>query len=693
MKFLSSLYSYRMNCLRLYFSSRGVLLNRSSESPNTFPFISTRGSLPFPFLHFRFYTNRLSVEDSPFAFDSSERERRSRNASRGSQVRRVDDQARGGFETRKSQLGRNDHEPESGFSSFVSELEEMERNRTYGGAKGSSLGDTFDENYVEDVTQEAFSGVKYESSVNRDCILDNLSSSAQQENQGGSVNNENLITGDKSRMGLPVYIHDSRGVENANKHGNEKKVGSVKGVTPGIGYTLTNKKERTKTSYVCENCGYTDGQWWGSCRSCKKFGTMRKFTEKGGGSGGKVSGMVASENIVRSWLPQQTGEVNPVSLADVNREVNHLEWRIPLRGAFGDEVARVLGGGIVPGSLVLVGGDPGVGKSTFMLQLAAIIAEGQGLEKTAPVVYVSGEESVQQIGNRADRLGIGSEDLYLYSSTDVADIIVKIQNMSPRALVVDSIQTVYLETHGSPGGIQQIGHVNKSGDIAGPRVLEHIVDVVLYLEGEKSSSHRLLRPVKNRFGSTDELGVFEMVQSGLQVVSNPSEIFLSQQHLESDVLAGVAVTVMMDGCRSFLVEIQALCVANSGVSKRHATGIKSGRGDMIIASIFLNVLGGAELTETAGDLAIAVAICTSFLECPIPNNVAFLGEVGLGGELRTVPRMEKRVHTVAKMGYQMCIVPTAAEKTLENFCYEGMKVVGCKNLKEVINTVFRPGGR
>ncbi|CAN1301978.1 DNA repair protein RadA [Linum perenne] len=679
MKFLSSLYSYRMNCLRLYFSSRGVLLNRSSESPNTFPFISTRGSLPFPFLHFRFYTNRLSVEDSPFAFDSSERERRSRNASRGSQVRRVDDQARGGFETRKSQLGRNDHEPESGFSSFVSELEEMERNRTYGGAKGSSLGDTFDENYVEDVTQ--------------DCILDNLSSSAQQENQGGSVNNENLITGDKSRMGLPVYIHDSRGVENANKHGNEKKVGSVKGVTPGIGYTLTNKKERTKTSYVCENCGYTDGQWWGSCRSCKKFGTMRKFTEKGGGSGGKVSGMVASENIVRSWLPQQTGEVNPVSLADVNREVNHLEWRIPLRGAFGDEVARVLGGGIVPGSLVLVGGDPGVGKSTFMLQLAAIIAEGQGLEKTAPVVYVSGEESVQQIGNRADRLGIGSEDLYLYSSTDVADIIVKIQNMSPRALVVDSIQTVYLETHGSPGGIQQIGHVNKSGDIAGPRVLEHIVDVVLYLEGEKSSSHRLLRPVKNRFGSTDELGVFEMVQSGLQVVSNPSEIFLSQQHLESDVLAGVAVTVMMDGCRSFLVEIQALCVANSGVSKRHATGIKSGRGDMIIASIFLNVLGGAELTETAGDLAIAVAICTSFLECPIPNNVAFLGEVGLGGELRTVPRMEKRVHTVAKMGYQMCIVPTAAEKTLENFCYEGMKVVGCKNLKEVINTVFRPGGR
>ncbi|CAN0858846.1 DNA repair protein RadA [Linum grandiflorum] len=508
MKFVRPLCSYRMNCLRSYFSSRVILPKSPNKSPNSFPYISPQCSLPFPFLHFRFSTNRLSAEDSPFAFDSSERNRGSRNASRGSQVSSVVDPTRGGFETGKSPLRRNNQEPESGFSSFLSEMEEMERNRTYGGAKGGHLGDRFDEKYEDDdVKQEALTGANYETCVGS--TPDGLSSSVD-EQHSGSVNNEKPSTRDKSRMGLPVYIDDSGGVENVKKYGNEKKVGSVKGVRPGIGYTLTNKKEKTKTSYVCENCGYTDGQWWGSCRSCKKFGTMKKFTEAGGGSGGKVSGTVTSENIVQSWLPQQSAEVNPVSLADVNREVNHLEWRIPLCGAFGDEVARVLGGGIVPGSLVLVGGDPGVGKSTLMLQLAAIIAEGQGLGKTAPVVYVSGEEvtlfhliSVQQIGNRADRLGIGTEDLYLYSSTDVADIIVKIQNIAPRALVVDSIQTVYLEGYGSPGGIQQvkectaallrfakksgipvllIGHVNKSGDIAGPRVLEHIVDVVLYLE-------------------------------------------------------------------------------------------------------------------------------------------------------------------------------------------------------------------
>ncbi|CAI0474747.1 unnamed protein product [Linum tenue] len=363
-----------------------------------------------------------------------------------------------------------------------------------------------------------------------------------------------------------------------------------------------------------------------------------------------------------------------------------------------------------------------------MLQLAAIIAERQGHGKQAPVIYVSGEESVQQIGNRADRMGIGTEDLYLYSSTEIEDIMGKIQNLSPLALIIDSIQTVYLNgVVGSPGGLTQvkectsallrfakktdipvllIGHVTKSGEIAGPRVLEHIVDVVLYVEGEKSSSHRLLRPVKNRFGSTDELGVFEMSQSGLQAVSNPSEIFLSEQHLESDVLAGLAVTVVMDGSRSFLIEIQALCVAGSSASKRHATGIQSSRAEMIIAvlmkqaglalqenSIFLNVLRGVELTETAGDLAVAVAICSSFLECPVPNYVAFLGEIGLGGELRTVPRIEKRVNTVAKLGYQMCIVPKSAEKALASFGFEGMKIVGCKNLKEVINTVFRQNGR
>ncbi|XP_048227457.1 DNA repair protein RadA-like isoform X5 [Ricinus communis] len=310
--------------------------------------------------------------------------------------------------------------------------------------------------------------------------------------------------------------------------------------------------------------------------------------------------------MVRSWLPQKVSETQPLRLKDVNQRMNQ-------PGLFGSEVARVLGGGVVPGSLILIGSDPGVGKSTLLLQVAAIIAEGQDVGKRDPVVYVSGEESVEQIVNRADRLSIGVEELFLYSSTDI-----------------------------------EVGHVTKSGDIAGPRVLEHIVDVVLYLEGEKHSTHRLLCPVKNRFGCTDELGVFKMSQSGLQSVSNPSEIFLSEQYLGSEVLVGLAIAVIMDGSQSFLIEIQALCATGSSVS-RHVNGIQASRADMIISvlkkqaglmlqdnDIFLNVVSGVTLTETAGDLAIAAAICSSFLEFPIPNNVAFIGEIGLGGELCTL---------------------------------------------------------
>ncbi|XP_010654899.1 uncharacterized protein LOC104880300 [Vitis vinifera] len=283
---------------------------------------------------------------------------------------------------------------------------------------------------------------------------------------------------------------------------------------------------------------------------------MKQFSEGESGIGGwRASGFEVSENVVRSWLPQQPTETQPQRLTDVNRGINQLNWRIPLHGPFGSEVARVLGGGLVPGSLVLVGGDPGAGKSTLLLQIAAIIAEGHD-DRSSPVVYVSGEESVEQIGNRADRMRIETEDLFLYSSTDIEDILGQVHHLSPRALVVDSIQTVYLKgVTGSAGGLLQvkectsallrfakktnipvflIGHVTKSGDIAGPRVLEHIVDVVLYIEGEKHSSHRLLRSVKNRFGSTDELGVFEMTQLGLQVVSNPSELFLSERNSDSE---------------------------------------------------------------------------------------------------------------------------------------------------------------
>ncbi|KAJ0007524.1 hypothetical protein Pint_29649 [Pistacia integerrima] len=532
-----------------------------------------------------------------------------------------------------------------------------------------------------------------------------------------------------------------------------KKNGSL-----GVGGIIGNKKKGkgNRVSWVCADCGHTDGQWWGTCRSCKSVGTMQMFSE--GDSGNR-------HVVERTWLPQKPEQVQPMRLRDVNKGISQLNWRIPLSGPFGNEVARVLGGGLVPGSLVLVGGDPGVGKSTLLLQMAAIIAEGRDVGECAPVVYVSGEESVEQIGNRADRMEIGAEELFLYCSTDVeVPVFIPIflmTDLSDLFLCTTTLLFYLKDVTGSAGGLTQVrectsallrfakksnipillaGHVTKSGDIAGPRVLEHIVDAVLYMEGEKCSTYRLLRPVKNRFGSTDELGVFEMSQLVLQVVSNPSQMFLREPHSDSDVLAGLAVAVVMDGTRTFLIEIQALCVSGSTVS-RHVNGIQASRADMIIAvlmkqaglklqenAIFLNVVSGMALTETSGDLAVAAAICSrhvfsvagplltsstnsyclsiyghfifpeqmkanllllfSFLEFPIPNGIAFIGEIGLSGELHMVPGMEKRASTVAKLGYEKCIVPKSAEKSLASIGLEQIKVIGCENLKEVINIVF-----
>nr|KJB70376.1 hypothetical protein B456_011G070300 [Gossypium raimondii] len=505
----------------------------------------------------------------------------------------------------------------------------------------------------------------------------------------GKEKNANLSDGDKTQM-----AENARYIPKENTDGmSRKKAFSVNGF--GLGDIVGNKKKgKSRVTWVCENCGYSDGQWWGVCRSCDFSGTMKRFSEVET----KNRGLEFSETLARSWLPKDAGDVEPVKLIDVNSGVKKTDYRIPLFGPFGSEVARVLGGGVVPGSLVLIGGDPGVGKSTLLLQ------------------------SVEQISSRAERMKIGANELYLYAGTEIKDILTKIQSLSPRALIVDSIQTVYLkEVTGSAGGLPQVrectsallrfakktnipvllaGHVTKSGDIAGPRVLEHIVDAVLYLEGEKCSSHRLLRSVKNRFGSVDELGIFEMSQLGLQVVLNPSEMFLSDQNSDSEFLAGLAVAVIMDGSRAFLIEIQALCVSSSTVS-RHVNGIQASRADMLISvlakqaglkiqenAVFLNVVSGVSLTETAGDLAIAASICSSFLEFPIPSGVAFIGEIGLGGELRMVSRMDKRVNTVAKLGYKKCIVPMSAKKSLATLDLGELEIIGCNDLKGVINTVF-----
>ncbi|GAU13145.1 hypothetical protein TSUD_112060 [Trifolium subterraneum] len=461
---------------------------------------------------------------------------------------------------------------------------------------------------------------------------------------------------------------------------------------------------KVKTQWVCSNCGYTAGKWWGNCPSCT-VGIMKEFHEAKLSHGveyNKVrSGISVSEDAMGAWLPQRGGQLRPVKLSEVNRGFNEKGWRFPLSGPFGDEVSIVLGGGLVP----------------------ALVADGcNGSDGEAlPVVYVSGEESLQQIAHRADRLGIKS-DIYLYSSTDIEDILRIAQSLPIRALVVDSIQTVYLKgIAGSAGGVTQvkectsalmrfakttnipvllIGHVTKSGDIAGPRVLEHIVDVVLYLEGERFTSYRMLRAVKNRFGSTDELGVFEMSESGFKAVSNATEMFLTEQDPDSDVLVGLAFTVIMDGSRTFIIEVQALCLSEESTS-RVTNGIETNRANMIkcvlikqaglnieVNSVHLNVVSGLTLAETAGDLAIAAAICSSFLEYPIPKGIAFIGEIGLSGELRTVPRIDKRVHALSKLGYKTCVVPKQAVKALGAEGLENIEVIGCKNLKEFINIVF-----
>ncbi|KAL2332324.1 hypothetical protein Fmac_019905 [Flemingia macrophylla] len=494
----------------------------------------------------------------------------------------------------------------------------------------------------------------------------------------------------------------------------------------GLSFTATRRKGKVKTQWVCQHCGYTAGQWWGACPACKVAGTMIQNNDTTAADKHR-GGLVVAEDAVGTWLPQRSPELRPLKLVEVNRGFDLEKWRIPLFGSLGNEISTLLGGGLVPGSLTLVGGDPGIGKSTLLLQIAAMIAKECSDGGAPPVVYVSGEESLQQIGTRADRLGIQS-NIYLYSSTDIEDLLMKTHRLSPRALVVDSIQTVYLKTVvGSAGAVTQvrectaalmrfakttnisvflIGHVTKSGDIAGPRVLEHMVDVVLYMEGEKYSPYRMLRAVKNRFGSTDELAVLEMSQSGLQTVSNASEMFLTQHHSDSNVLTGLAIAVIMDGTRTFLIEIQALCFSKCSVSSSVYNGIEANKANMIKCvlmkqaglllqenAMFLNVVSGLTMTETAGDLAIAAAICSSFLEFPIPEGTAFIGEIGLGGELRMVPRIDKRINTLAKLGYRMCVVPKQAEKLLGTEGLEKLKVVYCNDLKEVINAVFRRDNR
>jgi len=428
---------------------------------------------------------------------------------------------------------------------------------------------------------------------------------------------------------------------------------------------------RVKTAFVCEQCGHIFPKWSGRCSEC---GTWNSVVETRVEEGREKR--AARVSLVPTSEPQPL----PTISADGFQRI-----AVPM-----GELNRVLGGGIVPGSLVLISGDPGIGKSTLLLQVSSLLVRQGG-----PVLYVSGEESVQQIKMRADRLGISDDQLYVLSEINLEQIVSHIERLNPHLAVVDSIQSVYTEELTSAaGGVSQVkgcaatllrlakasgvpifivGHVTKAGAIAGPRVLEHIVDTVLYLEGDRFHAYRLLRSVKNRFGSTNEVGVFEMASQGLIEVTNPSEAFLAER---LPTAAGSAIAVTMEGTRPLLVEIQALASTTSfGLPRRTANGVDFNRLLLLVAvlskrvglrlsdqDVFVNVVGGLRVNEPAADLAVAVAIASSFRDVPVAADLAVVGEIGLSGELRTVSQLSRRLSEAAKLGFRRCLLPKGTRK-------------------------------
>jgi DNA repair protein RadA/Sms len=448
---------------------------------------------------------------------------------------------------------------------------------------------------------------------------------------------------------------------------------------------------KNKTKYVCQECGAISNKWLGKCHECDSWNSfVEEFIEK--------ETVTKSVGISTNKKPVPLSQVNIVDEARYVTGMNELDG--------------VLGGGIVKGSLVLVGGDPGIGKSTLLIQVAAAIS-GRGLK----VLYVSGEESLRQTKLRADRLGIKSDQIYLVSENNLDYVVKYVDEFKPDILIVDSIQTVFNPSvQSSPGSVSQVreatatlmriskvesvatfivGHVTKSGAIAGPKILEHMVDTVLYFEGDKNHTFRILRSVKNRFGSTNEIGIFEMTYKGLQEVMNPSEIFLSNR---PESAPGSVVVAGMEGTRPVLVEIQAL-VSNSsfGTPRRMSMGVDHNKVVMVIAILekrlgiqiqgcdaYLNVVGGMQLSEPAIDLAIIAAVISSFRNKVLEEGVVIFGEVGLTGEVRAVSHVEQRLNEAIKLGFKKCILPKGnAEQTVS-----GIKTVLVDNVEEMLDNIF-----
>jgi len=450
---------------------------------------------------------------------------------------------------------------------------------------------------------------------------------------------------------------------------------------------------KAKSVYICSECGFSSPKWLGKCTECGSWNTMQE--ELVVSTKATDIGLVNTKSAMAKPLSE-------ISLTDEERFVTGIS-----------ELDRVLGGGIVKGSVILLSGDPGIGKSTILLQIC------NALQKNLKILYVSGEESAMQIKMRAGRLGVENDSVSIMTETDVLAICEYINSSKPDIVMIDSIQTMQIsELSSSPGSIVQVrestslllkagknlgipvfivGHVNKGGDIAGPKVMEHIVDTVLYFEGERNQSYRILRGIKNRFGSTNEIGVFEMTEIGLKEVENPSAMLLSGRM--SDVSGG-CITCVMEGTRPILAEVQALVTPTGfGNARRTATGFDYNRLNLLLAVLekrlglyfsnqdaYVNIVGGMRLDEPAADLAVAMSLVSGIRDIPIDEKLIAFGEIGLSGELRSVPRAQSRVNEAARLGFTKCIMPKSCLKQI-NTCPDNLELIGVNSLGQAISII------
>ncbi|MBE6733142.1 MAG: DNA repair protein RadA [Ruminococcaceae bacterium] len=450
---------------------------------------------------------------------------------------------------------------------------------------------------------------------------------------------------------------------------------------------------KIKTAFVCSDCGFESSKWTGQCAACGAWNTMEECVSSATGKG------LSAQGIVRC------AAAKPLSQIDSKSEIRFVTGI--------SELDRVLGGGLVKGSVVLLSGDPGIGKSTILLQVCAALQEKNN------ILYVSGEESSLQIKMRANRLGVTGDGISVMTETDVQSVCEYIKTQKPDIVMVDSIQTMQIsELSSSAGSIVQVrestnmllrtgkslgipilivGHVNKGGDIAGPKVMEHIVDTVLYFEGERNQSYRILRAIKNRFGSTNEIGVFEMTEQGLQIVENPSAMLLSGRMPN---VSGSSITCIMQGTRPILAEIQALVTTTGfGNPRRMSTGFDYNRLNLILAvlekrigiyfsnlDVYLNVIGGMRIDGPASDLAVCMALVSAIRDVPISEKMIAFGEIGLSGETRAVPDVNRRINEAARLGFTECVLPKSCLKQITN-APNSLKIIGVRSIGEMLDII------